>query len=213
MTDEIRLSWEKKISVREIAQFYEERIRELDGKFQLLAEQSKALSENLEAKIEDLNQKTKIALEFLSKYDDVKNMIESERRISFDSLRSMFEMLQKRAQSSYREQMDRLISAQREGDVGGYIRARLEADTLALEFYHFLFDYYPERFEENHNFFKFAKAHPEAFLGQVMQYFAKDADVKTELVLPVIKGMMDDYLGMFSTILGSYRSRRGSDGM
>ena len=41
MTDEIRLSWEKKISVREIAQFYEERIRELDGKFQLLAEQSR----------------------------------------------------------------------------------------------------------------------------------------------------------------------------
>ena len=211
MTDEVKLSWEKKISVREIAQFYEDKIRELDGKFQLLTEQSKALSENLEAKIEDLNQKAKIALEFLSKYDDIKNMIESERKISFDSLRSTFEMLQKKAESSYREQMDRLISAQREGDVGGYVRARLEVDTLAVEFYHFLFDYYPERFEKNHNLFKFAKTHPEVFLGQVMQYFAKDADVKTELVLPVIEGMIDDYLGMFSNVTEGNRRRRGRD--
>ena len=32
MTDEIRLSWEKKVSMREIAQFYEDKIREIQGK-------------------------------------------------------------------------------------------------------------------------------------------------------------------------------------
>ena len=104
--DELKISWEKKISMREIAQFYEDKIRELDGKTQRLTEQTKTLSEksqkmmdemttkvdktlderagqkisglnkqilSFEAKIDDLNQRAKIALDFLSKYDDIKN--------------------------------------------------------------------------------------------------------------------------------------------
>ena len=45
--NELKLSWEKKVSLREIAQFYEDKIRELDGKTQRLTEKGTELCRSL----------------------------------------------------------------------------------------------------------------------------------------------------------------------
>lgn len=231
--DEMKMSWEKKVSMREIAQFYEDKIRELDGRFQRLTEQTKALSAdsqrlmdemtvkvdktlderagqkilglnkqilNFEAKIEDLDQRAKIALDFLSKYDDVKDMIESERKISFDSMQSVFETMQKNALAAYKESTDRIVSSMKEGSMEGYIRARLEVDAMTSWFYTFLFDHYPIYFERIYNDFKLGEAHPEIYLGTTFTYVKGDPNVIRDASLSVIKGMISDYLRMFAHI-------------
>ena len=231
--DELKISWNKKITMREIAQFYEDKIRELDGRFQRLTEQTKALSEksqklmdevttkidklldekagqkilglnkqviNFEAKIEDLDQRAKIALDFLSKYDDVKDMIESERKNSFDSMRSMFETLQKRAQTVYEEATDRVVRAQKEGNIEGILRAQMEVDNIAAVFYQFIFDHDRSYFEKLHSGFKKAKAHPEVFLPAIYAHVSGDFDTVTDVALEIIKTMVDDYLQLFSDI-------------
>ena len=198
--NELKLSWEKKVSLREIAQFYEDKIRELDSRFQRLTEQTKALSEKFESKIEDLDQRAKIALDFLSKYDDVKDMIESERKNSFDSMRSMFETLQKRAQTVYEEATDRVVKAQKEGNIKGILRAQMEVDNIAAVFYQFIFDHDRSYFEKLHSGFKKAKAHPEVFLPAIYAHVGGDFDTVTDVALEIIKTMVDDYLQLFSDI-------------
>ena len=198
--DELKISWNKKITMREIAQFYEDKIRELDSRFQLLTEQTKALSEKFESKIEDLDQRAKIALDFLSKYDDVKDMIESERKNSFDSMRSMFETLQKRAQTVYEEATDRVVKAQKEGNIKGILRAQMEVDNIAAVFYQFIFDHDRSYFEKLHSGFKKAKAHPEVFLPAIYAHVSGDFDTVTDVALEIIKTMVDDYLQLFSDI-------------
>ena len=198
--DELKISWNKKITMREIAQFYEDKIRELDSRFQRLTEQTKALSEKFESKIEDLDQRAKIALDFLSKYDDVKDMIESERKNSFDSMRSMFETLQKRAQTVYEEATDRVVKAQKEGNIKGILRAQMEVDNIAAVFYQFIFDHDRSYFEKLHSGFKKAKAHPEVFLPAVYAHVSGDFDTVTDVALEIIKTMVDDYLQLISDI-------------
>ena len=198
--DELKISWNKKITMREIAQFYEDKIRELDSRFQRLTEQTKALSEKFESKIEDLDQRAKIALDFLSKYDDVKDMIESERKNSFDSMRSMFETLQKRAQTVYEEATDRVVKAQKEGNIKGILRAQMEVDNIAAVFYQFIFDHDRSYFEKLHSGFKKAKAHPEVFLPAIYAHVGGDFDTVTDVALEIIKTMVDDYLQLFSDI-------------
>jgi hypothetical protein len=198
--DELKISWNKKITMREIAQFYEDKIRELDSRFQRLTEQTKALSEKFESKIEDLDQRAKIALDFLSKYDDVKDMIESERKNSFDSMRSMFETLQKRAQTVYEEATDRVVKAQKEGNIKGILRAQMEVDNIAAVFYQFIFDHDRSYFEKLHSGFKKAKAHPEVFLPAVYAHVSGDFDTVTDVALEMIKTMVDDYLQLISDI-------------
>ena len=198
--DELKISWNKKITMREIAQFYEDKIRELDSRFQLLTEQTKALSEKFESKIEDLDQRAKIALDFLSKYDDVKDMIESERKNSFDSMRSMFETLQKRAQTVYEEATDRVVKAQKEGNIKGILRAQMEVDNIAAVFYQFIFDHDRSYFEKLHSGFKKAKAHPEVFLPAIYAHVGGDFDTVTDVALEIIKTMVDDYLQLISDI-------------
>ena len=198
--DELKISWNKKITMREIAQFYEDKIRELDGRFQRLTEQTKALYEKFESKIEDLDQRAKIALDFLSKYDDVKDMIESERKNSFDSMRSMFETLQKRAQTVYEEATDRVVKAQKEGNIKGILRAQMEVDNIAAVFYQFIFDHDRSYFEKLHSGFKKAKAHPEVLLPAVYAHVSGDFDTVTDVALEIIKTMVDDYLQLISDI-------------
>jgi hypothetical protein len=198
--DELKLSWDKKVTVREIAQFYEDKIRELDGRFQRLTEQINVLADKFEANIKELGQRAKIALDFLSKYDDVKGLIESESKVRFDSLRSLFETYQKRAQLAYEEATERIIQAQKKGNVGGMLRAQLEVDVLVSDFYRFLADHDEGYFESQHTFFKFAKTHPEVFLPVVNQYLKMTSDVSSGVALSVINGMVDDYLKMFSSI-------------
>ena len=198
--DELKISWNKKITMREIAQFYEDKIRELDGRFQRLTEQTKALYEKFESKIEDLDQRAKIALDFLSKYDDVKDMIESERKNSFDSMRSMFETLQKRAQTVYEEATDRVVKAQKEGNIKGILRAQMEVDNIAAVFYQFIFDHDRSYFEKLHSGLKKAKAHPEVFLPAVYAHVSGDFDTVTDVALEIIKTMVDDYLQLISDI-------------
>ena len=198
--DELKISWNKKITMREIAQFYEDKIRELDSRFQRLTEQTKALSEKFESKIEDLDQRAKIALDFLSKYDDVKDMIESERKNSFDSMRSMFETLQKRAQTVYEEATDRVVKAQKEGNIKGILRAQMEVDNIAAVFYQFIFDHDRSYFEKLHSGFKKAKAHPEVFLPAIYAHVSGDFDTVTDVALEIIKTMVDDYLQLISDI-------------
>ena len=231
--DELKISWEKKISMREIAQFYEDKIRELDGKTQRLTEQTKILSEksqkmmdemttkvdktlderagqkisglnkqilSFEAKIDDLNQRAKIALDFLSKYDDIKTLIESERKIGFDSIRSILEMMRKKVEDSYRETTDKVLRAQKEGNITGILRAQLEVDVIVSDFYRFMYKYDRNYFETQNTFFKSAKTHPEVFLPIAYTHIQGDSNATAELALSTINSMIDDYIKMFWTI-------------
>jgi len=53
--DELRMSWNKKVSMREIAQFYEDKLRELDAKQNKLMDQIDARLGDLESKIGSLS--------------------------------------------------------------------------------------------------------------------------------------------------------------
>ena len=231
---ELKLSWDKKISMREIAQFYEDKIRELDGKTQRLTEQTKMLSEqsekmmdemrakvdktlderagqrissinkqivSFEAKIEDLNQRAKIALDFLSKYDDIKTLIESERKLSFDSLQSTLEAMGKEAQSLYREETEKVIEAQREGNMKRLIRTQLEIDIIVSDFYRFMYEHDRNYFEMQYSLFKIVKTRPEVFLSMAHVYMKGDPNVTNKIALPIINSMVDDYIKMFSMII------------
>ena len=229
--NELKLSWEKKVSLREIAQFYEDKIRELDGKTQRLTEQTRMLSErseklmdeltekvdkalderaaqkisginkqilSFEAKIEDLNQRANIAIAFLSRYEDVKDMIESERKVNLDSLQSVLESLNRKAKEDAREQVDKIVRAQKEGSIEGILRAQVEVDHAVATFYQFVYEHDRSYFETQETFFKFAKKHPEVFLPMAQTHI--QGDTVSQLALPVIESMIDDYMNMFSTI-------------
>lgn len=230
-TNELKLSWDKKISMREIAQFYEDKIRELDGKTQRLTEQNKMLSEqsekmmdqmrakvdktlderagqkissinkqilSFEEKIEDLNQRAKIALDFLSKYDDIKELIEHERKISGETIRKFLEIEEER-DKIYNEGTERIIRAQKEGHTKVIISSQLEIAVLVSDFYRFLFDHDRGFFEAQSTFFEGAKKNPDVFLPLAYNLVKGGEENATkDFLLPIINNLISDYTKMFS---------------
>ena len=74
--DELRMSWNKKISLREIAQFYEDKLRELDAKQTKLMEDVNRKEAELESKMHILENSIEEAKDFIQNIDAFKKIIE-----------------------------------------------------------------------------------------------------------------------------------------
>ena len=230
-TNELKLSWDKKISMREIAQFYEDKIRELDGKTQRLTEQNKMLSEqsekmmdemrakvdktlderagqkissinkqilSFEEKIEDLNQRSKIALDFLSKYDDIKTLIESERKFNTETMLKFLEVGEDR-DKFYKETIEGIIEKMKEGHTKVIISSQLEIAVLVSDFYRFLFEHNRSYFEAQITFYEGAKKKPDIFLPLAYGLIkGGEQNATTDFLLSIINNMIDTYINMFS---------------
>lgn len=207
--DEIKMSWEKKVSMREIAQFYEDKLRDLDAKqSKMISELNKQIAD-FEAGINDLASRTKIATDFLSKFEDVKSMIETERKLDFEYFDKTFKKLSVQAAIQYHEESkklsDALVRTTKEGNFEGYIRARLEVDVLTDAFFTFLSKFHP-------NYFmlfveRYRKVKPESYLPVTNSYVGGNVD-STEAQISVIRGMIDDYKNMFSKMIDLAQSKR-----
>lgn len=96
MTDELKLSWDKKVSMREIAQFYEDRIRELDAKEYTLQEKVLCCERRLRSmepslRILESEQSFRKSLQL---FRDRQEQIEaSQRRIAEDTSRLLNELV------------------------------------------------------------------------------------------------------------------------
>jgi len=73
--DELRMSWNKKVSMREIAQFYEDRLRELDAKQNKLINQIDAKLESLESKIDSLSEYIDRIIALRDENESIKNEV------------------------------------------------------------------------------------------------------------------------------------------
>ena len=203
-TDELALNWNKKITMKEIAQFYEDKLRDLEAKQSMLVSDMTAKLSDLENKLTDLTARAKIAIDFLSKYDDVKNMIEEERKEHNDSLHKMLDDINEKQLNFYHKEVERVMDAQQKGVVSSTLRAMLEGDQLAITFYAFLLKHFPADYQILKESYKAAQRMPELFLSMATNYIHNDKDVDSEyeqkVLISVIKNIFDSYLDMFSSI-------------
>jgi len=89
--DELKMSWNKKVSLREIAQFYEDRLRELDAKQMGLMEEIRKREVNIETRMKTIENSLENAKDFVEKLDEAKEYIEkvkSELTSPYDSVNS-----------------------------------------------------------------------------------------------------------------------------
>jgi len=77
--DELRMSWNKKVSMREIAQFYEDKLRELNVKQTVLMEEISKKAINIEMKIKVLENSLENAKNFVEEYNEMKKYIEEAK--------------------------------------------------------------------------------------------------------------------------------------
>ena len=75
MNNNMNFNWEKKISLKEIAQFYEDKLRELDGKQNAIISNLVKENEELTSKVERLNANLQLVSNFLSQYRDIESDI------------------------------------------------------------------------------------------------------------------------------------------
>ena len=210
--DEIKMSWEKKVSMREIAQFYEDKLRELDGKYQFLTEQLEKSIPKIRSEINELNQRNQVVLNGLSQVDQAKNHIEETiKQIfkytwdkNFSSFRSEVKEIQNEIESSGKEETDRLIDAFKESGRETYLRAMAEINVLVPIFYGLLFRTNLNLFNEIKEYFKNIKKNPDILLPAISDFIDIDnSDVAmNEIAIPIIRTMVDDYVHMFSNIEG-----------
>jgi len=75
--DELKMSWNKKVSLREIAQFYEDRLRELDAKQNNLINQIDDRLKSLESKIDSLSKYIDRIIALRDENENIKNEVRS----------------------------------------------------------------------------------------------------------------------------------------
>ena len=74
--DELRMSWNKKVSMREIAQFYEDKLRELDAKQTKLMEDVNRKEAKFESKMQILEDSAEEIKDFLQDAKAIKGSME-----------------------------------------------------------------------------------------------------------------------------------------
>jgi len=74
--DELRMSWNKKVSMREIAQFYEDRLRELDAKQTKLMEDVNRKEAEFESKMQILENSVEEIKDFVQNIEAMKKTME-----------------------------------------------------------------------------------------------------------------------------------------
>jgi len=77
--DELRMSWNKKVSMREIAQFYEDKLRELSAKQTGLMEEINRKQTSIDTKMEELGNSLRDIKNFIEELDNVKKYIEAKK--------------------------------------------------------------------------------------------------------------------------------------
>jgi len=77
--DEISMSWNKKVSLKEIAQFYENKLRELDAKQNLLNQEIDKALQKIEQKTQDLENSIENIKRFVDKLNETQKSIENLR--------------------------------------------------------------------------------------------------------------------------------------
>jgi len=89
--DELKMSWNKKVSLREIAQFYEDRLRELDAKQMGLMEEIRKREVNIETRMKTIENSLENAKDFVEKFNETKEYIEEVKNAltsPYDSVNS-----------------------------------------------------------------------------------------------------------------------------
>jgi len=77
--DELRMSWNKKVSMREIAQFYEDKLRELSAKQTGMMEEINRKQASIDMKVEELENSLKDIKNFIEELENVKKYIEAKK--------------------------------------------------------------------------------------------------------------------------------------
>ncbi len=211
--DSLKLNWEKKISLREIAQFYEDKIRELDSRYQYLEEKIEALSKkNLEL-INEFENYSKAKREINRELEEGRNSyvakFEEASKKQEEAIRKVSEYIVREGERVKREQTEMITDAIKGGNAQGYIRARLEMDVLTGYFFPFLLRNYPDEYEMIKATFLNARKSPEVYLPVVNSYVKSNGFNADEIALPIIIGMLDDYLKMFEHLETGILKRRG----
>jgi len=96
--DELRMSWNKKVSLREIAQFYEDKLRELDAKQTVMMEEISKKEANIETRMKIIENSLENAKDFVEKLDEAKEYIEEVKNAltsPYDSINSHLRGLNK----------------------------------------------------------------------------------------------------------------------
>ena len=141
--DRIRMSWDKKVSLREIAQFYEEKLRDLDAKqqamFSDIENRQIILSEKIEQEIKHLQENVEDANHVLSASFDLKEVIEKERRDYWEAAVSQLHRL---IDGGFSKQRETIESEYQELTKLALFeapsKARQIAEIESLEYYVFL---------------------------------------------------------------------------
>lgn len=105
MSNDIKFNWNKKISLKEIAQFYEDKLRELDGKQNAIISNLVKENEELTSKIESLNANLSLVSNFLTQYRDIEsgisllitnkidekssNLLDEAKKVAFDRIETV----------------------------------------------------------------------------------------------------------------------------
>ena len=189
--DNLKLSWEKRISMREVATFYEDRIRELDGKFQNLTIQMDEQIARFEEKIKEMSERSKIAIDFISKYENIKELINSEVALKFAQFRDLTRHLSNEYRASAKREVDRAIGAFMEGNFEEAISRKLEIVDLRVALFSLLYNHFPDDFKNAKKLYAGVQKSPDVMLPFVEGYIRAHPDHK-ERVLQLIKETAHD---------------------
>jgi len=77
--DEISMSWNKKVSLKEIAQFYENKLRELDAKQNMLEQETERTLQRIGQKAQELENSIENIKRFVDKLNETQKSIENLR--------------------------------------------------------------------------------------------------------------------------------------
>ena len=180
--DNLKLSWEKRISMREVATFYEDRIRELDGKFQNLTIQMDEQIARFEEKIKELSERSKIAIDFISKYENIKELINSEVNLKFAQFRDLVRHLSNEYTASSEREVDRALDAFAEGNFEEAVSRKLDVANLRFVLFSLICDHFPDSYSKAARLYARIQSFPEVMLPSVDDYIQAHPECKGQVI-------------------------------
>ena len=179
-------NWDRKISLREIAQFYEDKLRELDGKFQRLTTQAEVFYENSSNLIEEVTKKADSLLEerISQRISDLSKKIrdfETTIEVLTEKAKNI-EIDSKRDANLSKQQMEELLRCK--------LVSEVQLNLFFTEFFMRIYDWNPVESEACILHFKYAKEHPDLIVDKFRYFPAISDDEKLEIVRKVATKLM-----------------------
>ena len=179
-------NWDRKISLKEIAQFYEDRLRELDGKFQRLSTQAEVFCENSSNLIEEVTRKADALLEerISQRISDLSKKIrdfETTIEVLTEKAKNI-EIDSKRDANLSKQQMEELLRCKSVFEV--------QLNLFFTEFFMHIYDWNPVESEACILHFKYVKEHPDLIVDKFRYFPAISDDEKLEIVREVAAKLM-----------------------